>query len=105
MIAVVRATHGLLVVLFVGAVGIVYYGAVAGTINVWFYLATAVIAFEAVVITLTRGNCPFLYLHRRYGDEKRLLELIMPWRFARYVFAFAFLVVAVGYALLLLDLD
>ena len=101
MIAVVRTVHTLLALVFISAVAVIYHSGITGTVNMWFYLASAVLAFEGIVITLTRGNCPFLYLHRRYGDEKRLLELIMPWRYARHVFVFVFVVVAAGYALVL----
>jgi hypothetical protein len=105
MIAVIRAFHTLLVLVFVGAIVVVYYSGITDTVTVWLYLSTAIIAFEGIVITLTRGNCPLLYLHRRYGDEKRLFELVMPWRFAKYMFAFLFIVIIAGYVLILLDFD
>ena len=73
-------------------------------LNVWFYLATALVVFEGSAIALNRGNCPFLHLHRRYGDDKRLFELFLPWRFARYARALLLVVIAGGYALVLLGL-
>lgn len=105
MIAVVRAVHALLALVFIGAIAIIYRSGISGTLNVWFYLATAMIVFEGIVISMNRGNCPFLHLHRRYGDDKRLFELFLPWRFAKYALALLLVVIAGGYALVLINLD
>jgi hypothetical protein len=85
-----------------GAIALVWYSGITGTINSWFYLATGLLALEGIIIALNRGYCPIIYLHRWYGDEKRFYELFIPERFAKYAFVFLFGVIVAGYALVIL---
>jgi len=105
MIAAVRVVHALIALVLIGAIVVIYYVGITGTSNIWFYLATAALAFAGIVIALNKGDCPFLYLHRRYGDEKRLIELVMPRRFAKLVIPLYAIAAAIGYVLVLLNLD
>jgi hypothetical protein len=105
MIAAVRTFHTMIALVFIGSIVVVYYTGLAGTVDVWFYLATGALAFEGIVIVLARGNCPLGGLHRRYGDEKGFFELFMPKRVARHMFSFFFVVTIAGYVLVLLDID
>jgi len=105
MIAAVRTFHTLIALVCIGSIAVVYHSGITGTLNVWFYLATALVVFEGIAIVLNKGECPFLHIHRRYGDEKRLIELVLPKRFAKLVVPFYAVLIAIGYALVLIDLD
>ena len=103
MIVVIRIAHALIALPLYGAIGVIWYSAISHAVNVWLYLATGALALWVIVVAMNRGYCPLIYLSRRYGDEKRFFELFMPWRFAKYLFVFFFIVVIAGYVLILFD--
>jgi hypothetical protein len=86
------------------AIGVVWHSGVKGTINFWLCAGTGALVLEVAAVTLFRGYYPIIYFHRRYGDDKRLLELFMLWRYAKYVFTTPFLVTMAGYVLVLVNM-
>lgn len=101
MIWVIRLIHTLIALIFFAGIAVVYYSAVSQTYNLWLYLALGALFIEGVAVTLNRGDCPFLFLSRKYGDDKKLLELCLPKNVAKQMFKVLFIVILIGCLLLL----
>lgn len=104
MIAVVRSVHTLVALLMFASMAVVYYSAISETYGTSLYLASVALLIEGIAITLNKGDCPLSYLQRKYGDDKTFFELFMPKRIAKQMFRVNFVVITIGYMLLLLSL-
>lgn len=76
--------------------GYVYYSGISERFTSWTVVSTAVILFEGLVVVINKGSCPLAYIHRRFGDDKTLFELILPKRLAKQVFPFFAVISAAG---------
>ena len=101
MIAAVRSIHTLVALVMFASVAVVYYSAISQTYGVLLYLASGALLIEGAAITLNNGDCPLSYLQRKYGDDKAFFELFLPKHIAKQMFRFNFIVILVGYSLLL----
>jgi len=103
MIVVVRSIHTLIALVMIASMAIVYYSAISETYDILLYLALGALLIEGIVITINKGDCPFSYLQRKYGDDKAFFELFLPKSIAKQMFRFNFVVIAVGCIVLLLN--
>jgi hypothetical protein len=101
MIWVIRLIHTLIALSLLAAIAIIYYSAISETYNWLLYLAVAGLLVERIAVTLNSGNCPFLFFSRKYGDDKTFLELFLPKNVAKQMFKVSFIVISIGYLLLL----
>ena len=101
MIWVLRLIHTLIGLIGLAAIIIIYSSAISQTYNLWLYLSLGALLIEVIVVRLNRCECPFLFFSKRYGDDKRLLELFLPRNVARQMFTVIFIVIVIGYLLLL----
>ena len=101
MIWVIRLIHTLIALILFAGMGIVYYSAISQTYNLWLYLSLGALLIEVIAVILNRGDCPFLFVSRKYGDDKKLLELFLPKNVAKRMFKVIFIVILIGYLLLL----
>ena len=104
MIRVIRSIHTLIALVMIASMAIVYYSAISETYDILLYLALGALLIEGIVITINKGDCPFSYLQRKYGDDKAFFELFLPKNIARHMFRFNFVVITIGYVLLLFRL-
>lgn len=104
MILLLRIIHGLIAVALIASVGAIYYAAVTKTHGTWLYVALGALLAEGIVIVLNKGNCPFGYVSRRFGDSKPFFELFLPPRIAKQMFKVNFVIVLIGCVLLLIRL-
>ena len=104
MIRVIRSIHTLIALLMIASMAIVYYSAISQTYDILLYLSSGALLIEGIVITINKGDCPFSYLQRKYGDDKAFFELFLPKNIARHMFRFNFVVITIGYVLLLFRL-
>lgn len=103
MIVVARSIHTLIALIMFASMAVVYYSAISETYDILLYLASGALLIEGIVITLNKGDCPLSYLQRKYGDDKAFFELFLPKSIAKQMFRFNFVVIAVGYIVLLLN--
>jgi hypothetical protein len=101
VIWVIRLIHTLIALIGIAATAIIYLSAISQTYNLWLYLSLGALLIEVIAVRLNRGNCPFLFLSRKYGDDKTLLELFFPKNVAKRMFKVIFIVIFMGYLLLL----
>ena len=101
MIWVIRLIHTLIALIGIAATAIIYLSAISQTYNLWLYLSLGTLLIEVIAVRLNRGNCPFLFLGRKHGDDKTLLELFFPKNVAKRMFKVIFFVIFMGYLLLL----
>jgi hypothetical protein len=101
MIALLRVVHSFVALLMIASVVAVYYSAATRTYSIWLYLAVAALLIEGIVLVLNKGDCPFSYLSRRYGDTKAFFELFLPKKVAKQMFKVSAAIVAIGGMLLL----
>jgi len=101
MIWVIRLIHTLIALIGIAATAIIYLSAISQTYNLWLYLSLGTLLIEVIAVRLNRGNCPFLFLGRKHGDDKTLLELFFPKNVAKRMFKVIFIVIFMGYLLLL----
>jgi len=104
IIVVVRSIHTLVALVMIASMAVVYYSAISKTYNVLLYLASGALLIEGIAITLNKGDCPLSYLQRKYGDDKTFFELFLPRNIAKHMFRFNFIVISIGYLLLLFNL-
>ena len=102
MIVFLRIIHGLIAVALIASVGAIYYAAVTKTHGTWLYVALGALLVEGIVVILNKGNCPFGYVSRRFGDSKPFFELLLPPRIARQMFKVNLVIVLIGSVLLLI---
>jgi hypothetical protein len=102
MVVFLRIIHGLIAFALIASVGAIYCAGVTKTHGVWLYVALGALLLEGIVIVLNRGNCPFGYVSRRFGDSKPFFELFLPPRIARQMFKVNFIIVLIGCVLLLI---
>jgi hypothetical protein len=101
MIWVIRCIHGLIALIGLAAVIVIYFSAVSKMYNLWLYLSLGALLIEIISVRLNRCECPFLFFSRKYGDDKKLLELFLPKNVAKQMFKVIFIVIVSGYLLLL----
>jgi hypothetical protein len=101
MIWVIRLIHTLIALIGIAATAIIYLSAISQTYNLWLYLSLGALLIEVIAVILNRGDCPFLFVSRKYGDDKKLLELFLPKNVAKRMFKVIFIVILIGYLLLL----
>ena len=101
MIWVIRLIHTLIALIGIAATAIIYFSAISQTYNLWLYLALSSLLIEIIAVRLNGSDCPFLFLHKKYGDDKTLLELFLPKNVAKRIFKVIFIVIIIGYLLLL----
>jgi len=101
MIWVIRLIHTFIGLIGLAAIIIIYYGAISQTYNLWLYLALGALVIEIIAVRLNGCECPFLFFSRKYGDDKKLLELFLPKNIAKQMFNVIFIVIVIGYLLLL----
>jgi hypothetical protein len=101
MIWVIRLIHTLLAFIGLVAVIIIYSCAISKTYNLWLYLSLGALLVEIIAVRLNRCECPFLFFSRKYGDDKKLLELFLPENVAKRMFIVIFIIIVIGYLLLL----
>jgi len=102
MIWVIRLIHSLIALTFFTAIGVIYFSAISETYNLWLYLALGGLLVEGITVILNGGNCPLLYLARKYGDDKTFLELFLPKNAAKQMFKVFTIIISIGCLLLLL---
>jgi len=81
--------------------GYIYYSGITERFTSWTVVSTAVILFEYAVVLLNKGSCPLGAVHRKFGDDKTLFELLLPKPVAKQVFPFFAVVSALGLAVLI----
>ena len=101
MIWVIRLIHGLIALIFFTAIGVIYFSAISKTYNLWLYLALVALVIEGMAVRLNKGDCPFLFFARKYGDDKTFLELFLPKNVAKQMFRVFTIVISIGCLLLL----
>ena len=101
MIWVIRLVHTLIGLIGAAAIAIIYFSAISRTYSLWLYLALGALLIEIIAVRLNRCECPFLFFSRKYGDDKKLLELFLPKNVAKQMFKVIFIVIVIGYLLLL----
>lgn len=101
MIWVIRLIHTFLALIGLAAIVTIYLSAISQTYNMWLYLSLGALLVEIIAVRLNGCECPFLFFSRRYGDNKKLLELFLPKNVAKQMFKVIFIVIVIGYLLLL----
>lgn len=96
MIVFLRTIHGLIAVIMIASVGAIYYAAITKTHGLWLYLAASALLIEGLAIALNKGNCPFGYVSRRFGDDKPFFDLFLPHHIAKQMFKVNFIIVMIG---------
>jgi hypothetical protein len=100
MVTLIRTVHAALASFYMYCLGYIYYSGFTDRITGWTAFSTAVILFEGLVVLINKGNCPLGYLHRKFGDNKSLLELLLPKRLAKQVFPLFAALSAIGLVIL-----
>jgi hypothetical protein len=95
-----RVAHALVAGLLLGCIAVVYVAAWHGTADTVTLTAVAILCVEGVLVLLSGGDCPLTPLRQRLGDDRPLLELVLPPRAAALAVPVLGVVTALGVVLL-----
>lgn len=97
----VRLLHTLIYVINGTACFFVLFAGVTGRVDIWLWVAIALVAIEAVILFANGIKCPMSPLAERYGAKTTdvLYDTFIPERLTRHTFWFFSLVVLLGLAL------
>ncbi len=77
MVTLVRLLHGALASFYMYCLGYIYYSGITDRFTGWTLVSSGVILFEGLVVLIINGKCPLGYLHRKFGDNKTLLNYLL----------------------------
>lgn len=97
-----RLVHFLIVIYLVSGIFYIYYCAFTKTVNSLLLLFVISLIVEGIIIYVNKGNCPFGYFQRMYGDNKPFFELILPKRYAKKAVKFFAVLTLLGLLFLIL---
>jgi hypothetical protein len=99
-VVVWRAGHTVVAIVFLAAIGYVWWCALSGRRGPLLRPAIAALIGEGVVVAANRGDCPLGAVGERIGDTVPLFELVLPPRAARRAVPTLGVLTAVGLVLL-----
>ena len=76
-----RFLHSLLASIILVSIIVIYFSVFTNEINGLTHLSVAVVVFEAAILFIFKGDCPFVFLHQLFGDERSFFNLFMPEKF------------------------
>ena len=99
-----RLIHFLIVIYLFFGIGIIYYSAITMRLGILLYIALISLTIEGALIYFNKGNCPFGYIQRHYGDNVPFFELILPKKYAKKAVKICALITLIGMGLILIRL-
>ena len=97
----VRVLHTAIYVVMASCVFIVLYAGLTGVHGRWLWVASGLVALEAVVFAASGMKCPLTAVAVKYGaGEGPLFDTFLPERFTRHTFTIFAPLMAAGFALL-----
>lgn len=92
----VKAVHTLIWIFYNGVVGYMLYASVAGKIDPLFWVCTAFILLEGLILLLFKFTCPLTLIARKYsGYLKDNFDIYLPEWLARHTKRIYFSIVIV----------
>jgi len=81
----IKLVHTLVWVFFVSAIFYITYSGISNNINLYTWIAIALIIGEGIVLTLFKMYCPLTIIARKYSDsDKDNFDIYLPNWLARH---------------------
>jgi hypothetical protein len=81
----IKIVHTLIWIFFVSIIFYVVYCGITGHINIWTWVATALVVVEGAILIFFGNYCPLTLIARRYSDSKKdNFDIFLPNKLAKY---------------------
>ena len=81
----IKVMHTLIWIFFVSAIFYILYSGISGRINIYTWIAIALIIGEGIVLSIFKMYCPLTIMARKYSDsEKDNFDIYLPNWLARH---------------------
>lgn len=102
-ILLLRVVHGIFALYFLLCLIYLYYAAIFLKLDVFLLIAIISLGIEGfMVFILNKGDCPFIYIQRRIGDDIPFFNLFLPAQLANQAIPILVKLTWIGIALLII---
>jgi len=103
IIFVIRFIHSIVTIFLILSIIYIYYIAITRRFSYFIIIPVLALIAEAIFLIYNRGNCPLMYIHKKYGDEKGFWDLFLPKRIVPYITLFLEIITIIGFIIVFLE--